>query len=221
MKIPVLATLATILLTTTGEEIALRHEAEREITRSFSYSSELVLDEIIMSVDGEEMPSPGELEQEMTQSFEIVVRDVIAEVDEDHALRFTRTFEKLAGAGSFFMSDPMGGEHNDDHVETSDLEGKSVLFEADGDDYGASFTAEDAGDEDLLEGLIAAVDLEGFLPPGPVEEGDEWKVDADELFSLEAPVGEVHLRTEDGESVGFMTPGEDMVDEDATEVEGD
>jgi len=69
MKIPVLATLATILLTTSGEEITLRHQAEREITRHFSYSTELVLDEMLMSVDGEEMPSPGEMEQEMTQSL--------------------------------------------------------------------------------------------------------------------------------------------------------
>jgi len=221
MKIPVLATLATILLTTSGEEITLRHQAEREITRHFSYSTELVLDEMLMSVDGEEMPSPGEMEQEMTQSLEIVVRDVIAEVDEDHALRFTRTYEKLAGEGSFFMTDPMGGEHNEDHAETSDLEGKSVLFEADGDDYTASFAAEDAGDDELLEDLVATLDLEGFLPPGPVEEGDEWKVDVDVLLALETPGGDVHLRPEEGEFGGIMDHGADMLDEEATDVEGE
>ena len=212
-----------LALATSGDEVEVRHRAGDEITRSFTFSSELALESMQMIVDGQEMPGPGiDMEQEMTTELEIVLHDTIEEVDGDRASKLGRTYEKLSSRNSFYMTDPMGGEEDHEGTMTSDLEGHTLVFTSVDGEYEASFAEGEAADEELLEGLIALIDLDEFLPEDPVDEGDQWKVDPEVIFALSMPGGDLHLRPEDGDDSGHLQGGgEAGLPEDDAETDGE
>ena len=222
MKTISLTALAVLTLTAGGDELTLRHRVGDEITRSFHYSSELVLEEMTMLVDGEEMPAMGDMEQEITSELELVVRDAIEEVEDERTTRFTRTYEKISSGRSFYMTDPMGGEHDQETTMASDLEGRDVLFTDEEGELSPSFPEGDDADEKLLEGLTALLDLEGLLPESSVAEEDTWNVDPEVIVALANPGGNLHLHAEGGDDPGFMAHDDpSKLGEDATETDGE
>lgn len=219
MKTLSMTALALLGLTAAGDELTLRPRAGEEITRTFRYSSELILEGAEMLIDGEEMGEGGEMEQEMTDRFVLVVRDTIEEADGARATRFTREYETVTGASSFSMSDPMGGEHEEEASLVSDLEGCRVLFALEEGELTPAF-AEEEGDGELLEDLTALLDLDGLLPDGAVAEGDSWEVDRQVILDLSSPGGDLHLHPEGGGEEMFFDP-QAMTEEDDAEISGE
>ena len=209
MKTLSLISLAMLTLATSGDEVVLRQRAGDEITRHFTFTSAMSLQEAQVLVDGEEMSGADGVEQEITEEVEIILRDVIQEVEGDHATKFARTYEKLSGHTSYRTNDPMGAEQEQDSPMESELEEHTVVFAGADDEFVASFPPGEAADEKLLEGLVGRVDLAGFLPEGPVDEGDEWNVDPAVIAGLSTPGGDLHLRALDGAGGGDDRPSDE------------
>lgn len=188
-------------------KIELRVEEGDSITRTFTTKAELTLDNMDMTMNGQAPPMMPEMDMTMTTEAEIVVTDEIEKVADGRATRFLRTFDTLTQETSMEMEVDMMGQTQSNEMSvpaSSELEGKTVLFEWDGGDYKAKWPEDAEEDEKLLEGLVADMDLTAFLPEGPVEEGDEWQIDPKKLIPVMAPGGNLKLMPEDVETPGMM-----------------
>lgn len=199
-------------LTLPGDTLTRREAAGQSATRTFSFETELELIETSMSIGGEEQENPfgGEMEHATTRSLGLVVRDTVRAAEEGCATTFTRTFEEVEGFSSMHMSMPMMDAVDSESDESSALEGLTVVFEKADEDFEASFPEDQGGDEDLLEGLAARLDLGQLLPEDEVEEGETWEVDPALLELLRSPGGNLHLEgDEDVMSMGEVPDPEE------------
>lgn len=75
-------------------------------------------------------------------------------------------------------------------ASTGGFEGKSVVFTwvEEERDYGRYYDEDEGVEEDLAR-ILVDLDLAAFLPSGPVEPGDSWKVDALALRHVVGPGG--------------------------------
>ena len=208
MKTLITSAACIAALTLPGDTLTRREAAGQSVTRTFSFETELELLDSTMSVDGEEQENPfaGEMEHVTTRSLNLVVVDTVRAAEDGEATAFTRAFETIEGHSSMSMSMPMMDAMESESDESSELEGQTVVFTQGDDGFEASYPEDQGGDEDLLEGLDARLDLGQLLPEGEVEEGATWEVDPGLLELLRSPGGDLHLEGDEDVMAMGMTP---------------
>jgi len=185
-----------VLVLAPRQELVFAPVAGATLETTFERSGELEIDSFTMLIDGEEMAGHGEapeLQQSMRDRRVFV--DHYAEVADGRVTRFTRSFEEIESEREERVGTPDGLQESDSAGE-SELEGASVEFTWDEDEYAAAF-AEDGGDEALLENLWAECDFRAFLPDGDVDEDDTWEVPAAAFALLVAPGGDLKIEGQD------------------------
>lgn len=165
---------------------------ERVIESGFT----LDLDEMTLAMDGEELPPEvlGTFEVHIEHSERYRITDAFEAVAGGRPTRLLRSFDELSGEErSRTTSDE--GEQSDDSEYASELEGKRVLFvwDDEAEEYDVSWAPGSEGDSDLLAGLREDLDLRGFLPDGPVSEGESWEVDVQAFHAVLEPGGDLAL----------------------------
>ncbi len=193
-------TACAAVLTFAGDRLTLREEADQSLQRTFLVESEMQLAEMSMSFNGEEQANPmmDEMEQAQARSFRLVVTDTIEKAVEGRATAFRREFEEISETNTSHMSMPMMDPMDEEVEESSELTGKTVVFREGEEGFEASFPEDRGGDEELLEGLAARLDLALLLPEEEVEEGDTWYVDLEVFEILQDPGGDLHLEADEG-----------------------
>jgi len=204
MKFPLLLVLALPLvpLPSAAEKVELRCAPAKDLVLRRTYSNpghKKLAGMTLRTPDGEQ-PAP-KLELEVETSQRIVVVDRFVAVEEGRPTRLRRTFEEL-GDTSHERTSSQAGDRERKREKESGLEGRTVVFTWDPEKeaYAAAYgTGEgEAGEEDLLADLRADVDLRDLLPGKAVEEGDEWKAEAQSLLGgVLEPCGDVVFHDEE------------------------
>ena len=193
-----LAIPALLLLSPTGESPEFAPEEGTELTKVFEIRWDFELNDLSVVVNGQDFSG-------MTETFEVSVEtemklrvsDTYDEVAGGRPHRLLRFFDELHGSTSFRFGSDVASE-DQEVCSSSELEGRTVLFEWDPDEEEYSLSYEDdGGDSDLLEGLREDMDLRIFLPGEAVSQGDSWEVDTHSFASLMMPGGNVRLIPED------------------------
>lgn len=194
-----LPALGVLALAAGPERLAPRPEAERVTTTRFRSSSSAALTERRLAIGGEEHPMDlGDREQRMGRDVELVFVDAELAVADGRVTKLRRTFEEVSGTRWSLLTG--GDEDLDEELALgSALEGAGVDFTWDGEaeEYAAAWAEGSDGDEDLLAGLTAVLDLAALLPDEEVEEGDTWELAPEVLEELLRPLGELGLRADD------------------------
>ena len=119
--------------------------------------------------------------------------------------KLRRTFDRIESREDQRMRFAMGQGHADSHkdrlkVESSELEGRSVLFALDPGtgSYETAFAGE-GGEESLLDGLNEDMDFRFLLPPAKVAVGDAWSIDPKLCGAIFAPGGDLKLVDEEAD----------------------
>lgn len=206
MKCSQLAPLALLLAVSAPDgdlayapENGLAVEVQYESTVSISITDTVQR----IQVDGEEHPTPDGVGHgfEMTETETIRFSEEV-EMKEGHPVRIRRRFLEVGNHAVQVFTDPAGEEFESTLEGDSVFEGATVEFTWDGDEeeYSAKLDGEQEGvDEDLLAGLVARADFAGFLPEGPVAEGDEWEVPLEAYIAITYPCGDLEILQEDEE----------------------
>lgn len=164
------------------------------VTKHFTSTSKLAIESLSIRVDGEdqdqEMPKI-----ELTNERELSVTDEYRTVAGGRPTKLARTFDAIESK----LTTTIDGTEAEDGVEEakSKLAKRVVLFtwDADAKKYGAEYSGE-KGDDDLLEGLDADLDLLAFLPTKAVAEKDTWTLDGAALGVLLQAGGDLHLESD-------------------------
>lgn len=177
---------ATALLTPTFLDSITRGAAEgEERTRTIEVERLMETVDFVFVMNGEEIPADefGDMDSTYEDSLSVTLHDVIAGAQDGRATRFTRTYRALSG--SSMMESSMMGDESLESDLGSELEGEDVVFawDAEEEDYVASFPEDSDADEALLELLVGDLELAELLPEGDVAVGDEWRIDL-ELIEL-------------------------------------
>lgn len=141
-----------------------------------------------------------EMELNVTVVNEYEITDEYVSVQDGMPREIERSFDSLTMDTEMAMEIDMMGQIQSEEIPmsaTSELEGTTVTFkwDADEEEYVVSFT-DGEGDEDLLEGLTADMDLRSLLPDGEVDVDDEWEVDISAFSAVLAPSGNLKLLPE-------------------------
>lgn len=177
------------------EPLKAQVAAGAKFTKTFEERRELELESARSIVDGEETPSDelDDFEMSIEASKKLVFTDHYREAGEGRPKVLARSFDSLASTRKRSMS--FGDQSNEDEdEESSELEGKTVLFTWDGEEerYEPTFV-DGGGDEALLERLNEDTDLRAFLPGKSVAEGDSWSVPPEAFDAIFYPGGDVAL----------------------------
>ena len=202
-----LAVPALWAFSTPGDRLAFAPAEGTTLTKTFSNTVELTLDEMSMVMNGEEQDmSMLGMEMTMTNVSELEFTDTYTRMADGRPGQLERSYESLGNTTSTSQSNQMMGSTDLDIPSSSELEGETVLFTWDEEEgaYVATFPEDADSDEALLEGLEEDTDLRGFLPSGEVAEGDTWEVDTEYLVHLMAPGGDLKLLPEEVDGMGGM-----------------
>ncbi|TDJ65863.1 MAG: hypothetical protein E2O39_17405 [Planctomycetota bacterium] len=186
-------------------------------TKTFESSMELEFEAMSVVMDGNEVPT------EYLPIFDIQSQDVERLVFTDHyvavgegrARVLRRRFDTIEVERdlTFEMSGMAEASSTSHGSGTSGLEDRTVVFTWDDDDaeYEVRWTGGD-GDDALLLGLVADVDLRALLPDEAVAIGDSWEVSWDGHGLLLEPGGDLHVELEGENLEAFEHPedGETM-----------
>lgn len=174
-------------------------KAGTSLTKTLSVQGDLELEEMKLMMGGQDLSEmAGQMEMSMKHETRLVVEDTYVAMEDGRPAKLKRTYEEI-GSSSHSSGSTMMGEQQNDMSFESDLEGKSVVFTLDGDEYKAAFADDEKGDEELLEGLVEDTDLRGFLPSKEVKEDESWKVGAEAVKALLVPGGDLKLRPAEGQ----------------------
>lgn len=169
-------------------------KAGASLTKTVLVQGDLELEEMKLMVGGQDMSEmAGQMEMSMKNEARVVLVDTYLALEDGRPSKLKRTFEEI-GTKTHSSGSTMMGEQQNDMSFESDLEGKSVLFTLDGDEYKAAYADDEKGDEALLEGLEENTDLRGFLPTKEVKEDDSWKVGPEAVKALLLTGGDLKLR---------------------------
>lgn len=139
----------------------------------------------------------------------IEVTDEYLAMAEGRPGRLRRTFDRVESREDQEMRFAMGSGRPDSKnekkkLQSSDLEGRTVLFSLDRGSgaYAAAFAAQ-GGDESLLEGLSEDMDFRFLLPAGKVAPGESWSVEPKACAAIFAPGGDLKLRETGADDPGW------------------
>lgn len=185
------------------DEIAFGPEPGSSLTKTFETSASFDLDDFSAVIDGQNMSDMiGSFEVAVESTGTVQVTDTYDSIENGEIGKLTRTFEDLGGDSTVTIDSQMGSQEQTTSVE-SDLEGLTVVFTKGEDGYDVAYAEGSDGDEDLLEGLEAELDLRFLLPEGSVDEGDSWTVELGGFKQLLTPGGNLSLAPE-GQDLGEM-----------------
>jgi len=188
-------------------ETLTRKAAEAETrTRTFEVSTSLEMVDMVMVVDGEEMEGRGMRGGATTRARTLVVSDAFEAADGTRPTKLVRTYESMTrttereggeerGGPGGGGGRPGGGDRTPPEL-VSDLTGEDVIFVWDGEasEYAAELPEDSLLDEEVLDGLVADLELAEFLPAEAVEVDDQWQVPLETLALLVRPGGDLKLR---------------------------
>lgn len=179
-----------------------------EVGRTFGTELDLQLDSFSLQANGEDMTAMlGEFEFNVRTELEISVSDTYAGLNDERPTKLERTFDSLEGSTIVSTTTMMGSE-DQDLSASSELEGKTVLFDWDEDDESYKVTWDNGEeDEEMLGGLTEDMDLRAFLPEDEVSKGDSWTIELSELAPLAMPGGNLRLVPDELEGAGDMDMG--------------
>lgn len=195
-----LAASSLLAFTLPDDALTFGPDQGSSLTKTFTSEMTFSLDDMNMTINGEAPPMMPEMDMEMTKEDTIVITDEYASLKDGTVTKLKRTFETIGQEISVESSMEMMGETQETNPTgsgSSALEGTTVSFTWNDDDeeYERAFEG-DGDDEDLLENLIADMDLRALLPDGEVSEGDEWDVDLITLVDILAPGGDLAIEVE-------------------------
>ena len=201
--------------------------AETVLDKSFSTKVEMSLTEVRMVQNGQEIdPSQMGMEITIVSTADYNWLDTYGEARENGAPKtLSRQFVDLSNSASVSQSTIMGSQDIDVGSQ-SELTDQLVNFtwDADSEEYVASFPEDSKADPELLTDLTMPSDLTFLLPAGEVEVGAEWKADLDKLAELLGPGGDLKLKPNEDdlpeEASGQTTGTEFSMAEMLGEVDG-
>jgi len=198
---------ATLLLAASGLTLlpsdSLRYDPAEgsSVTRSATLSWELALEDLSVIAMGQELDASMIGNPEIFLEFRtaVLVTDEFIEVDGGRLIKLARTFDELEAEMVMEVSSDMGDEEVPEMEYESALVGRTVLFtwDAESEEYSASWGDGEDGDSDLLEGLVADMDFKDLLPDGEVTRGDSWDFKAEALSGFGMPGGNTALLPKD------------------------
>ena len=195
MKAPIL--LCVALLSGHSHDLAPKHEQGQVRRTSYSFEARRSLTGRSSIVNGEEHPGREGVRQEQTYSAKGVLVDRTVRVDDSTLMVFDREYEELELNLSVEVDDPFGADTDEEVSGESDLEGATVRFTREDDEFAAEFPEGEAGDEELLDGLTAEFPWADYLPEEDVDEKDGWEIAPEVLFRTFDLGGDMSLRTDD------------------------
>ncbi len=202
--LPALIVPTLLAFSSRADELGFHPGKGATVTKSFSNTTELTLDEMAVSRNGEEIdPSMIGMELSLTTEQNITVVDEYGGIEGDRPVTLTRRYDELESTTSQTMSNAMLGETDMDLTSSSELEGLTVVFawNEESGEFDTEFEEDSGGDEALLEGLVEDMDLRLFLPPSEVSKEDTWEIDPEAIRHLLAPGGALKLVPENLEDV--------------------
>jgi hypothetical protein len=202
-----------------GDSLVFAPEDGSEVGMEFTNSLEFFLDDFAAEAMGQDIGAMmGDVEANVNVEIEVAFTDTYGSTADGKPLSFTRAFGDAGITGEATGSG--GGESDSQSFELEGaLSGTNVNFAWDEDEseYIATYPEDESGDEDLLGGLEARVDLAFLLPDGEVSKDDEWEIDPVELAKLLVPGGDLGYDTEEGDRES-MADTEDEMNDDAIEA---
>ncbi|MEX1025888.1 MAG: hypothetical protein WD226_12515 [Planctomycetota bacterium] len=199
------AAVLPLLTTTTAVQLAFAPAEGKELTKTFTTTSDLMLQDLSLTADGQDLTELfGAIEASLESENVVVVTDVYAAMDDGRPKRLERTFDSLSATTSISAS--AAGEGSDDTSEIdSPLEGETVVFTWNPElsEYDVRYADDSAGDEALLAGLSEDMDLRAFLPGREIEVGDSWEIELEQLGSTLMPGGNLGWGGDEVDSMDF------------------
>ena len=192
--------LGMVLLATRADELTWKVATGTTLVRSFERDSQLALESVSIRIDGQDQDGAAKPEIMMAQTFSAELSDRIEQVEDARATKFVRTFTSLSSTRAQTLTPPEGEPREQKLELSSELEGKSVVFEHGGDGWSKTWAKDQEGDDALLEGLRAELDFHAFLPGKSVSTDDSWDLEAEAFLNLLRPGGRLSLKSEDEEA---------------------
>lgn len=182
--------IAPALLSVSTADFSFAPAEDLEVKVEFKQSYFLELTSF--SINDEEIGN-GEIEFSVKDEEQTNYTDVFVNAGGDRPTLVHRTFDELTKQSLKREVGPDGEELESEDPAVSELEGKTVAFtwDADEEEYVASYAEDEEGDEDLLEDIKFAGYLWDALPSGEVEEGDRWEIDASFFDVISEPCGDL------------------------------
>ncbi|MFT7075648.1 MAG: hypothetical protein ACJA0P_001660 [Planctomycetota bacterium] len=179
-------------------------EAGTKVTKTFESFLNLELVEMSISLDGEEkdLPAGESPTKTMSDEEEVVFVDEYVKVEGGRGVEILRTYETLSDMSMQSITPPGSDETMEDLEEGEspflDLTVKFV-WDADEEEYVATFVDADDADDDLLEDLHGDADFLYLLSDGPMEEGSSWDIDIEAFDFISSPSGNLQINDPDSE----------------------
>lgn len=191
----------------TGETLRFSPAGAAELSKTFSATYDMTLEELSLLVDGQDIGEMlGQPEVDLTLTTGINLIDTYVASDARRPLKLLRRFD--AGNMAMDVSAAMAGESQEDSQETaSSLNGLQVVYtwNPETESYDLAFAEDQAGDASLLEGLVEETDMRSVLPREEVSVDDTWEFNvADLLMQTSAPAGDLHFEFEGAEDSDEM-----------------
>ena len=211
-RIPIAVSLCTLplLVAWSLPRAAVRFAPDSGValTKTFSYVLETEMNDMSTLVNGADPGMSPSVESSSTTTRTLSITDVYKEVEDGRPLKLVRTYDEISHVIDNPLSIEMMGESQEANMHgtgSSDLSGKSVVFayDADAEEYSATFAEGEDGDDDALSELAEDLDLRALLPAGEVSEGDSWSIDIETIVDVLFPGGNIPI---DVESDGDDSP---------------
>lgn len=183
-----------------ADEIAFHPAEGTTLVKTITTETEMSLDNMSILINGSPPPMDmGDFAMNMSDRQSITVTDQYQAVAGGRPAKLKRTYDEISKATDVSVDIPMMGSSTEQSIEAfSDLEGETVQFTLEEDEYVTAF-ADGEGDEELLDGLYEDMDFRFMLPAGPVSAGDSWEIPLDDIKYLLAPGGKLSLVPEESE----------------------
>jgi hypothetical protein len=190
------------LLSPPGRDVELRYApAEGTVLeRTFDAHARYELTQVELSVNGEaiEVDEIPELTNDFHEHVGVTDELETVDVGSGRPTALIRTFDSLTQ--TFVVASE---EDEATSESSSDLEGRSLRYELEDDEW--SIAADDDGDDpedDLAEWLLEDMDLRAVLPDEAVAVGDEWEIGPELYLSFMWPGGLVGWYSDEEEAPG-------------------
>lgn len=184
-----------------GEQVSLHPAQGLTLAKSFTEHSELTLEDSSLKVNGNAMDMG--MEMSTSSDYKLGVTDEYGTFEGGRSTKITRTFSEISSSSNRSMSNQMMPDDMSSETSgTSELQGLTVVFSWNGEDFDVAF-AEEGGDAELLEDLDVDLDFSRLLPEGEVEKGGEpWTIDPNAFRNCFVPGGALKIDLESDDENG-------------------
>lgn len=189
--------LAGLALNGVGEAPTFKVKEGAHVERTLEMSGKRELTKVHIKAGDQEQDIPGAT-LSLVLSSKLVVNDEYDAVAGGKIKKLTRTFDTLEKSRTETSANAKGEKQTRDLPETSDLEGKTVVFA-----WNAETKSYDAKPKDegvaakLCADLDVDMDYRSMLPEGDAAVGAKWEADfADVKLALMRPGGDVPFHGE-------------------------